>query len=138
MKLEFAFLADAVDIRNDGQFSVVGGGFDLLRAPSFPAMKYAMALVGRVVFEPVEMDKNYLMLCEIIGPDGTTIPPALYLSMKPFSHPIGPNRSNWMTFCFNYQGVQFPTPGDYFLRLSIDKEILGQVSISVLLQGDQT
>ena len=70
MKLEFAFLADAVDIRNDGQFSVVGGGFDLLRARSFPAMKYAMALVGRVVFEPVEMDKNYLMLCEIIGPDG--------------------------------------------------------------------
>lgn len=40
MKLEFAFLADAADIRSDGQFAVVGGGFDLLRAQSFPAVKY--------------------------------------------------------------------------------------------------
>jgi hypothetical protein len=137
MKLAFAFLADAADIRNDGQFSVVGGGFDMLRASSFPAVKYAMALVGRVEFEPAEINKSYSLHSEIIGPNGIAIPPDLWLTLKPFTNPVAPNRPNWTTICFNYQGVSFPTPGDYFLRLSIDKMILDQVTISVLPLGEQ-
>jgi hypothetical protein len=134
MKLGFAFLADAADIRDDGQFSVVGGGFDQLRASTFPAIKHAMALVGRIEFEPEEIGKNFSLHCEIVGPDEIAIPPELWLSLGPF--PADPNRANWATICFNYQGVSFPKPGDYFVQLSVDKKILGSVRISVRQTGE--
>jgi hypothetical protein len=146
MKLDFAFLADAATITDNGLFAVVGGGFDVLKAQEFPAVKSAMALVGRVAFEAGEMGKTYLLHGEIVGPGGITLPPDLWLSFKPFPHPRDPRRENSTTICLDYQGVSFPTPGDYFIRLSIRTEdvdasraqILGQVRIEVLQLGGET
>ena len=138
MKLDFAFLADAATIANDGLFAVVGGGFDLVWAGGFPATKSAMALVGRVVFEASEFGTTHQLHGEIIGPDGIVIPPDMWLSINPIPHRSDPQRQNWMTICLNYQGVTFPTPGDYSIRLSIGSQILGQVTIEVVPKGDQT
>jgi hypothetical protein len=147
MKLDFAFLADAATITDDGLFAVVGGGFDVLKPQAFPATKSAMALVGRVTFPADEMGKSYLLHGEIIGPDGCALPPDMspdmWLSIKPFPHPRNPERGNWTTICLNYQGVSFPTPGVYFVRLSLRTQdagaggfqILGQVKIEVLPLG---
>ncbi len=138
MKLAFAFLADAATITEDGCFAVVGGGFDVLQTQGFPAVKPALALVGRVVFEAGEFGKTYLLHGAIVGPGGGAIPPDLWLSIKPFPHPRDPNRANWTTICLNYQGVTFPTPGEYVFRLSIGKQVLGQVTLEVLPLKGQT
>ncbi len=138
MKLEFAFLADAATITEDGCFSVEGGGFDVLQTQGFPAIKPEMALVGRVVFEVGELEKTFLLHGEIVGPGGSPIPPEMWLVIKPFPHPRDPNRANWTTICLNYRGVPFPTPGEYVFRLSIGSEVLGQVTLEVLPPKGQT
>jgi hypothetical protein len=135
MKLDFAFLADAAYITDDGLFCVVGGGFDIIFASGFPAIKHAMALVGRVVFEASEFGKVHLLHGEIVGPNDSLIPPDLWLSLKPFPPPTGSGRDNWMTICLNYQGVAFPTPGEYCIRLSVGNQKVGDVKIHVLPQG---
>ena len=127
MKLDFAFLADAATITDDGLFAVVGGGFDLLRAESFPAIKSAMALVGRVDFEASEIGQTYHLHGELIGPGGIILEPDLWPQLKP---PTDPPRGKWITICFNYQGVSFPTSGDYSVRLSVAHQVLGQVQLA--------
>src|SRR6266496_6781642 len=103
MRLEFAFLADAAYITNDGLFAVVGGGFDVIFASGFPAVKHAMALVGRIVFKENEFGKTHLLHGEIVGPDGSTLPPDMWLSVKPVPQSADPRRENWITICLNYQ-----------------------------------
>ena len=39
MKLEFAFLADAATMLENGNFDVIAGGFDVVTARTFPATK---------------------------------------------------------------------------------------------------
>jgi hypothetical protein len=138
MKLDFAFLADAATISDDGRFAVVGGGFDVIQSATFPAIKHAMALVGRVVFEPREFDKPHIIRGAIIGPDGGVVPPELWLNVTQFPHPEDPQRENWTTICLNYQGVSFPSPGDYFLTLSTGDKEIGRVRIDVRPLGEQT
>ncbi len=143
MRLEFAFLADAADIRDDGLFAVVSGGFDLIKAQSLPAVKSAMVLVGRIVFEPSEIGRSFQLHGEIVGPNGIRVPPEMWLPVKAFPHPNEqdpnhPTRANWMTVCLNYQGVSFPLPGEYSLHLSIGEKLLGQVQIEVALLGSQS
>jgi hypothetical protein len=135
MKLDFAFLADAATVQDNGMFAVIGGGFDILRGTQFPATKHAMALVGRVRFGPDEWGKNYKIHAEIVAPDGQIIPPDLWISFDPSPHPRDLTRSNTTTFCFNYQGVQFPSPGDYVLRLSDGSQTIGQVVLEVVPEG---
>jgi len=135
MKLDFAFLADAAYITDDGLFCVVGGGFDIIFASGFPAIKHAMALVGRVVFEVNELGKDHLLHGQIVSKDGNVLPPDLWLLIKPIPRPSDPNRENWMTICLNYQGVVFPTPGEYWIQLSVEKQTLGKVNIQVLPSG---
>jgi len=138
MKLDFAFLADAATVQDNGMFAVVGGGFDVVRGEQFPATKYAMALIGRVRFEPGECGKQYRILAEIVAPDGRVIPPELGISFSQPSHPRDPDRSNTTTFCFNYQGVRFPAPGDYSFRLSDGVSVIGQVVLEVVPTGDHS
>ncbi len=138
MKLEFAFLADAATLQDNGMFAVVGGGFDVVLGEKFPATKYAMALIGRVRFEAEECGKHYRIHAEIVAPDGQIVPPDLWIAFNQAPHPRQPNRSNVTTFCFNFQGVQFSAPGDYVFRLSDGTQTIGQVILEVVPQGGQT
>jgi hypothetical protein len=141
MKLDFAFLAESASLTDDGRFAVVGGGFDVISATSFPAVKAAMALVGRVVFCPSEFGKTYNLHGEIVGPSGTKLTPDMWLALKPFARATDretePQRENWMTFCLNYEGVSFPKPGGYAIQLSIDDQVLGAVQVDAVPLGGQ-
>ncbi len=138
MKLEFAFLADAATVQDNGLFAVVGGGFDVLVGEQFPATKYAMVFIGRLRLEPEDCGKHYEIHAEIVAPDGQVVPPDLWISFDAPPHPRDPKRSNTTTFCFNYQGVRFPAPGDYAFRLSDGMQTIGQVILEVVPPGDRT
>jgi hypothetical protein len=97
MKLQFAFLADAATIQDNGLFAVVGGGFDVIQVAQFPTVKHAMVLVGRVHFAKEEIGKTYNLHVEIIGPDGKSVPPEMWMLLKPFAHPRHEERGNWLT-----------------------------------------
>lgn len=138
MKLEFAFLADAATVLEKGVFDVIGGGFDVVTGMSFPATKYAMVLIGRVLFDAAECGKEYEFSGEIVDAGGKAIFPKMRGALVPPQHPRDPKRSNWMTVCLNCQGVIFPTPGDYFFRLSIGDVVVGQVIIEAVVEENPT
>jgi hypothetical protein len=138
MKLAFAFLADAASSLPNGTFDVIGGGFDLMKATSFPATKHAMALVGRILFEPAECGKQYDFFGELVDQNGNPIFPKMHASFTASPHPRYADRSNWMTVFLNCQGVTFPTPGDYFFRLSVGSQPIGQVIIEVYPEENPT
>src|SRR5438552_12016664 len=92
MELQFAFLADAATVTNDGLFAVIGGGLDVIEAQSFPAIKSTLVLVGRVLFKPSEFGKTHVVHCEIHGPSGKIPQPDMSLEIKPFKHPRDPRR----------------------------------------------
>jgi hypothetical protein len=135
MRLEFAFLADAATVRDQGIFDAVGGGFDVVTGKVFPATKYAMALIARFQFAPEECGTKHELRGEIVDGDGKAIFTEMRGEFTPPLHPRHPDRSNSMTVCLNCQGVTFPVPGDYFFRLSIDNLSIGQVNIEAILEG---
>jgi hypothetical protein len=139
MKLEFAFLADAATLQDNGLFAVVSGGFDVIESSRLPAVKHAMALIGRVRFEPEECGRSYSIKAEIVAPNGAVLgqdlAPVLTIQFFQFPHPRYPERSNVTTFCFNYQGVSFHSRGDYKIRLVAEARVIGEVGIEVIAEG---
>src|SRR5260370_2090278 len=107
MKLEFAFLADAATMLEKGLFDVIGGGFDVVTGHTFQVTKYAMVLIGRILFEPKECGKSYEFTGEIVDQDGKGIFQKMCVTFEAPVHPRNPGRPNWMTLCLNCQGVTF-------------------------------
>jgi hypothetical protein len=139
MKLEFAFLADAATILENGLFDVIGGGFDVFKARTFPATKYGLVLIGRILFDPEECGKKYTVVGEIIDSNGKRIFPPMEAFPEPNRHPRPPNtQPTWVTVCFNCLGVVVDAPGDYFFRLTVDNRVLGQVMIQVIQEEGQS
>lgn len=142
MKLEFAFLSDAATLQDNGLFAVVSGGFDVIDTEEFPATKHAMALVGRLRFESSECGKSYSIKAEIVNSDGKVLgpewAPPLTIQFYQFPHPRDPMRSKITTFCFNYQGVRFPCPGFYSIRLSEEAREIGRLDIEVIRKGSRS
>jgi len=139
MKLEFAFLSDAATLQDNGLFAVVSGGFDVIDSEEFPATKHAMALIGRLRFGADECGKSYAIKAEVVSPDGKVLGPEwvppLTIQFYQFPHPRDPKRSNVTTFCFNYQGVRFPEPGLYLIRLTEESREIGRLEIEVIRKG---
>jgi hypothetical protein len=135
MRLEFAFLADAATMQDDGTFAVVAGGFEVFVAEEFPAQKPIIVLIARLVFEPKECNTKHTYTCEFLDPNGGVVFPAFAGEFSPPSHPRHPERGNTMTLCLNAAGAIFSAPGDYAVRLSIDGKPVVDVPIEAVSKG---
>lgn len=134
MKLEFAFLADAVTGLPNGTFDVIQGGIDEFTGETFPATKFVLVLVARLSFEPQEVGTRFEFAGELVDREGKAIFPALGGTFEAPAHPRRHGRASWMTLFLNCAGVLFPAPGDYFFRLTIDGQRLANVMIEAVLQ----
>src|SRR5262245_56009305 len=105
MKLEFAFLAEAATVQDDGTFSVFGGGLVPIKGPSYPAVKHTLVLIGRIMFTATECGKKYTARGAIVDHAGKAVFPELRLTFTPRRHKRDKKRPNWFTVCFNCEGV---------------------------------
>ena len=138
MKLEFAFLADAANMMDNGTFDVISGGFDVVWAKTFPATKPTVVLVGRIQFEPNECGTEHECVVEILDKEDRVIFPPIRATFTPIRHTRDASRANWQSFCFNHQGVTFPAPGDYLFRVSVDGKPLGEAIMEAVLGEEGT
>src|SRR3954469_19171802 len=58
MDLDFAFLADAADV-SVGKLFVLGGAFDTIHVPTFPATHPMLAVVLRLLLSPHDLDRKH-------------------------------------------------------------------------------
>ncbi|HUY77024.1 MAG TPA: hypothetical protein VMV29_09660, partial [Ktedonobacterales bacterium] len=61
MQLQFAILADAAQVLPGGKFVIMGGGVQVLNAPSFPAMNPALALIVRLSVNSEEVEQQHML-----------------------------------------------------------------------------
>ncbi len=131
MKLEFAFLADAVKVQDNGVFDILGGGFDVLKgATTFPAVKPTVYLLGRVSLTKEESKLRHELVVEIIGPNKQPVSPRIRVWFGAFVD--CPSWGCWATVSLHYQDLSFPEPGEYQFRFSVGGNHLGQIRLEVI------
>lgn len=72
MQLIHGFLALSAEM-HEGKFSLLGGGFDALEVPTFPAALVSLAIVARIRVPHAEADRVHLASILIRDPDGTLL-----------------------------------------------------------------
>jgi hypothetical protein len=117
---------------------VIQGGVDVFTGETFPATKFVLVLVARLAFDPQEAGKQFRFVGELVDHEGNAIFPALGGTFEAPPHPRHPDRPGWMTLFLNCAGVAFPAPGDYFFRLTIDRQRVAEVMIEAVLQEKTT
>src|SRR3954465_6062844 len=69
MELDFAFLADAAEVPL-GKLFVMGGAFDTIHVPAFPATHPMLAVVVRLLFKPHDLDRKHELEILLLDADG--------------------------------------------------------------------
>jgi hypothetical protein len=70
MRLAYMLLAKYVDLTPDGLFSLLTGGFSIIRTPLFPVRVPSLAVFARLHSEPAERGTRQHLLLVGKGPDG--------------------------------------------------------------------
>src|SRR5665213_1086022 len=84
MDLDFAFLADAADV-SQGKLFVLGGAFDTVHMPAFPATHPVLAVVLRLLLSPHDLDRKQDLEILLLNADGKHIASARGELMMPKS-----------------------------------------------------
>jgi hypothetical protein len=135
MKLEFAFFADAADVRPDGTMYLLGGGIDHVKSQSFPAVHQGgMVLVARLRAEPNELG-DHQVSAKVFRPRGEPWTPEIALNFNVPPNKLHPERGNCATVCLRYLNFVFPESGEYTFRLFIDGNEVGHVNFDAKVES---
>jgi hypothetical protein len=132
VRLVFALLAEsAVVNRDDGKFSMLAGGFDVIEAASFPHTQQQLALVFQIELEASEVDKRHDLSVRTLDPEGQLLVDEALTSVNPVPPrkdglPVG------VTLVLTMHSTQFPTPGDYRFVITWDSIDVGLVRLRLL------
>ena len=123
MQLDYAILADGVSTRQDGKFDILGVGWDTIYAASVPAQHARLVLAVRLLISRTEAEHPHSISVIIQGPDGDEISRATgrgdALSEEERSR-ISLTRKANITIVLNFEGLVFPTFGDYQIDIQWD------------------
>lgn len=133
MRIGYAFLAKAAEKPPHGLLSVLGADFDSLIARQFPVSHPPMTLVMKVFFEPDEAGFHQLKVA-FFDPSGSQIGETAR-EIEVGLNPYDPKRESGVGFVVEL-AVDFPEPGEYEFRLSIDDRHLETVYLQVNAQED--
>lgn len=122
MELAFALFADAAQVTSDGKITILGGGFDSIRATRFPALHPAMSLVVRLNLTLAECERTHSLRIELVGPLGQVVFPPAITQFTPTRPPAGREDDANFTVVANMPNLLFEMPGTYRLHLTVDGE----------------
>jgi hypothetical protein len=130
MKLSYAFTADAATFTPaDGRLWILGGDFDSINATEFPATHPAMTLVVKIIAQPTECERSRNLRIALLDADGNSIAPDIESQFTAQRNPQFPHRPVGIGLALNFQGLQFPNPGDYAFHILVDELELGVVPV---------
>jgi|SRR5579884_1031506 hypothetical protein len=133
MQLAYAITASAAEVTPDGRLWLLGGDFDTLAAPNFPATHPAMALVVKLRAQPAECDREHQLVVDLIDSDGREQIHRIEMAFQP--RQAAPGKRIGVNLVMNIVALQFPKPDDYSFHILVDDEEVGVVPLSVVLAG---
>lgn len=116
-EIEFAFLADAADVKPGDKFSVLGGGITRIGGPGFPLRHPHLALVVSVTITSVEFDREHAIDFHLLDPGGREIATA---TSSLVAQGGGDGADTQLTFAIDLWNLQFDAPGDHSFRILVN------------------
>jgi|SRR5579859_1351047 len=134
MQLGYAIIADAAQVLPDGKVNMLGGDFDTIYAPAFPARHNALAFVVKLLFSTLsEVETQHQVRVDLTDPKGGnhTLGSTVVIPEAKSGAPELPAR---FSMVINLQNLEFQLPGKYSMRLIVDEKELGALPL-YLKQG---
>lgn len=127
MQIGYVFLARYAETNSDGTVDSIGGDFDYVRAPSFPAV-FPVSVVAKlndVSPKDNDSDGKLSIVLDIVGPSGTSLLEAPFVGLlesKKLQKGVSATVTGAARVVMNLSGVEFPEPGRYEFRLQFGTE----------------
>lgn len=134
--VDYALLADAVQVVQ-GKLYVLGGGWDTLFVPGFPARFPSLGVGLRVRVPWSWADQVVVIGVDLQEEDGGRVLPTAPLTQglkvsRPPGLPEGSDLGVARSFTFN--NITFPKEGGYSFVISIDEQVTSRLRFSVRLR----
>jgi len=123
----FAVLADYANVTNDGKLNIMGI-FDVIHAPSFPAIYPQMRLVLRLQGSPAERGSLKSIEIKMLDADGKQLLQFATTLSIPEAAPLNPEFPQ----IIELQGIPFTHPGAYEFSILVNGEEKATVPFTVV------
>ena len=131
MELDFAFLADAADV-SSGKLFVLGGAFDTIHVPSFPATHPVLAVVLRLLLSPHDLDRTHHLEILLLDADAHPIASARGELRVPKSPDSPPGWKQAVILPLRFFNVPFRQDGHYSIEILIDEKMAKAIPLRVM------
>jgi hypothetical protein len=122
MEIDYGFLARAAEVAPDGTLSVLGAGFDTIRATAFPAPHLICVVVRLKGVETGESEMHVEF--DILDPAGKSIldaPINQRLVPQKLSKKIAAASTDTANILLHLGSVMIPVVGEHQMRLRVTK-----------------
>src|SRR4029077_11441827 len=119
MELDFAFLSDAADV-SLGKLFVLGGAFDTIHVPGFPATHPVLAVVVRLLLGPHDLDRKQNLEILLLDADARHVASARGELMVPKAPDSPPGWKQAVILPLRFFNVPFKNPGHYSIEILIE------------------
>lgn len=132
MRLTSAMLADAATVQG-GKLFVMGGGFDTIRARTFPATHRMLTIAMVAEIGPDERQRDLVIDIELRDEDGAEVGVKSQGRMRVGAPALlPPGSSSLVPLVSPFYNVTFPEPKGYSFVISFDEQELARVGFRVL------
>ena len=131
MDLDFALLADAADV-SLGKLYLIGGAFDTIHVPAFPATHPILAVVLRMLLGPNDVDRKHNLQILLLDADAKHIASAqgeLTVPKSPGS-PAGWKQA--VILPLRFFNVPFKESGHYSVEILINGTMTKAIPLRVI------
>jgi hypothetical protein len=136
MELDFAFLADAADV-SMGKLFVLGGAFDTIHVPGFPAGHPSLAVVIRILLSPNDLDRQHKLEILLLDADAHHIASASGELMVPKSPDSPAGWKQAVILPLRFLNVPFKQGGHYSVEILMDGKMAKAIPLRVIQSPKQ-
>jgi len=132
MRLDYLFLADRIEQGQMGgsNINAFGIGTNDFHFSAFPSAVPAIWLVAGFMLEPGEFDADHTIEIEFWSPDGILLPRMNVGTMRQSAHNLDPDARVRFHNCTNIAGLPFSKAGPYEIRVFVNDEQYGALTIN--------
>jgi hypothetical protein len=137
MDLDFAFLADAADVPL-GKLFVLGGAFDTIHVPAFPATHPVLVVVLRLLLGPTDLDRKHDLEILLLDADAHHVASAKGELMVPKSPESPQGWKQAVILPLRFFNVPFQQPGHYSIEIIVDTKMVKAIPLRVIQAPKQS
>lgn len=131
MELDFAFLADAADV-SLGKLFVLGGAFDTIHVPAFPATHPVLAVVLRLLLGPHDLDRKQNLEILLLDADARHVASARGELTVPKSPDSPAGWKQTVILPLRFFNVPFQQAGHYSVEILIEEKMVKAIPLRVI------